>query len=83
MDGFTTWLVSSVTMWVLGEGLNCAFPYHDGEEENAGLVCQWENEDFFYDKEEDEWILLPDDSDDNCIEARSRKKYWIKQNVAE
>ena len=79
MDGFTLWLVSSISMWALGEGLNCSFPYHDGEDENAGLICQWEFEDFYYDKMEGEWILIPDDPNDNWIEAISRKRYWSKR----
>ena len=81
MDGFSGWLAGSIFMWFLGESLNCSFPYHDGEEDNAGLVCQWKGEDFYYDDKEEEWILIPEDSDDNWIEAKFRKKYWDRKNV--
>jgi len=79
MDGFIAWLTGSIFMWFLGESLNCSFPYYDGEEENVGLVCQWEDKDFYYDKTEEEWILMPEDSDDNWIEAKTRKRYWKKK----
>ena len=80
MDGFTLWLVCSLSMWSLGEGINCSYPMHDGEYENTGIVCQWEHEDFFYDEKEREWILLPEDSNDNWFEDKVRKKYWEKRN---
>lgn len=79
MDGFILWLAGSLSIWSLGEGLNCFFPYHDGEEDNAGLICQWENEDFYYDEGLGEWILLPVDPKDNWIEAKCRTKYWKRK----
>ena len=83
MDGFMLWLISSTTLWLTAESLNCNFPYHDGEIDNAGIVCQWEHESFYYDEKEDKWILFPEDPNDNWIEEKSRKRYWEKRNVDE
>lgn len=77
--GFIEYLIVSSSILLLAEGLNCKYPYHDGEYENAGTICQWEQDSFYYDKQEDEWILLPKNSDDNCFELRARKKYWERR----
>ena len=78
MDLFT-WLLWAMSVVSLGEGLNCYFPYHDGEYENSGTICQWEHDDFYYDEKEGKWILLPEDSDDNIVEAKVRERYWKKR----
>ena len=80
MDGFIGWLISSSLIVFIGEGLNCYYPYYDGEFQNEGMVCQWEQEAFFYDKDIDEWILKEEDINDNWIEVKSRKNYWKKRN---
>ena len=80
MDGFIGWLISSSLIIFIGEGLNCYYPYHDGEFQNEGMVCQWEQETFYYDEDTDKWILKEEDEDDNWIEVKSRKNYWKKRN---
>ena len=78
--GFVEFIFSCITIVSIGEGLNCMYPYHDGEIDNEGMVCQWEHETFYYDEKEDKWILFPEDSNDNCIEKEVRKRYWKKIN---
>ena len=78
--GFVEFIFSCITIVSIGEGLNCMYPYHDGEIDNEGMVCQWEHETFYYDEKEDKWILFPEDSNDNCIEKEIRKRYWKKIN---
>ena len=80
MDGFIGWLISSSLIVFIGEGLNCYYPYHDGEFSNEGMICAWEQEEFYYNEETDKWILKEEDEDDNWIEAKSRKNYWKKRN---
>ena len=76
MDGFIVWLLTASSFWIFGESLNCAYPYHDGETGNAGMICQWEQETFYYSEELDRWILKEEDINDNWIEAKSRERYW-------
>ena len=71
-----TFLVYALSFTVVGEGLNCMYPRLEESYDSEGLVCKWEEEDFYYDKQEDEWILFAEDDDDNCLESKSRKKYW-------
>ena len=77
--GFLEFIFSCITIVSIGEGLNCIYPYHDGEINNEGMICQWEHETFYYDEKEDKWILFPEDSNDNCIEKEIRKRYWKKR----
>ena len=70
MDGFIGWLISSSLIVFIGEGLNCYYPHHDGEYENSGMVCQWEQETFYYDEETDEWILK--EEEENARQRRYR-----------
>ena len=77
--GFLEFIFSCITIVSIGEGLNCIYPYHDGEMDNAGMVCQWEHETFYYDEESDKWILKEKNIDDNCIEKEIRKRYWKKR----
>ena len=79
MMDFANWILIVTTWLTLGEGLNCMYPYYDGEEANEGITCQWQEETFYYDSESDEWILRKEDVNDNCIEAMSRKRYWKKR----
>ena len=71
-------LIYAFSFVAVGEGLNCKFPYHDGEYDNSGMLCQWEHDSFDYDAERDRWILKKEYSDDNYFEAKSRKRYWEK-----
>ena len=80
MSGFIEWLIASTVVIFIGEGLNCYYPYHDGEFQNEGMVCQWEQETFYYDEDTDKWILKEEDEDDSWIEEKSRKNYWKKRN---
>jgi len=77
--GLIEFLLSSMAIVSLGEGLNCYYPMHDGEYENSGMVCQWKHDSFYYDKKEEKWILFPEDPDDNFIEREMRKRYWKKK----
>ena len=38
MDGFIAWLLSSAAIVSFGDGLNCMYPYHDGEHNNIGIM---------------------------------------------
>ena len=76
--GFVEFIFSCITIVSIGEGLNCMYPYHDGEIDNEGMVCQWEESDF--DLVEGKYILKKEDSEDNCFEAKSRERYWNKKN---
>ena len=69
---FVSWLVMVFTFIGIGEGLNCSYPAHDGEYENSGMICQWDESDFTYDAEKG-YTLKDTDSTDNCIEAKVRK----------
>ena len=80
MDGFITWLLSSVAIVSFGDGLNCMYPYHDGEHNNIGLMCQWDGDTFYYDEECDEWVLKEEDKDDNWFEKMARKRYWKRRD---
>ena len=78
--GFIEYIFFCIIIVSIGEGLNCIYPYHDGEIDNEGMVCQWEHETFYYDENEEKWILKEEDIDDNWIETKSRKRYWRKRN---
>ena len=77
--GFLEYTILSTSFVLLGEGLNCAYPVHDGEYENSGMICQWRHDDFYYEPDSCKWILFPENPNDNWIEAKSRKKYWEKR----
>ena len=79
MDGFTSWLLYSMLMVSLGDGLNCMYPYYDGEYVNSGIMCEWDKDNFYYNEECDKWILKKEYKDDNWIEERARKRYWKKR----
>ena len=79
MSGFIEWLIASTLIIFIGEGLNCYYPYHNGDIDNEGMVCQWEQDTFYYDEDTDEWILKQEDENDNMIEAISRRNYWKKK----
>ena len=79
MSGFIEWLIASTLIIFIGEGLNCYYPYNNGDIDNEGMVCQWEQDTFYYDEDTDEWILKQEDENDNMIEAISRRNYWKKK----
>ena len=74
--GFIEYIALSISFVLVGEGLNCSYPLHDGDYENSGMICQWEHDDFYYDSDSCKWVLKKIDEDDNWVEAISRKKYW-------
>ena len=77
--GFLEFILSCVTIISIGEGLNCYFPYHDGEVDNEGMICQWEHETFYYDENTEKWVLKKEDNDDSSIEKEMRKRYWKRR----
>ena len=66
----------SFYMLLMSECINCSFPYYAEDDENIGLICQWDKENFYYSEECNKWVLKKDGENDNWIEAKSRKKYW-------
>ena len=81
MDGFLGWLAGAVSIWLMGESMNCYYPYTDGENNNEGIICQWEPNDFYYEADSCKWILKEIDEEDNWFESTSRKKYWKKRDI--
>ena len=45
---FTTWLISVMIMYTVGEGFNCIYPRLEEDYDSKGLICQWEDDDFYY-----------------------------------
>ena len=45
--------------------------------DSEGFVCKWEEDDFYLIN--DQYILAPEDSTDNCFEAKARIRYWENQ----
>jgi hypothetical protein len=76
---FITYVTYAISFIVVGEGLNCMYPRLEDTYDSEGMVCKWEERDFYYDKTEGEYILFPVDSTDNCFEAKARKRYWSKR----
>ena len=73
---FENWILIVTVSMTIGEGLNCMYPRLEESYDSEGMVCKWEESDFYYDGKEDEWILFPEDSTDNCFEEKARKRYW-------
>lgn len=71
-----TYATYAISFIMVGEGLNCMYPRLEESYDSEGLVCKWEESDFYYDGKVDEWILFPEDSTDNCFEEKARKRYW-------
>ena len=65
-------LIIVSTTVIFTEIVNCKYPYYDGEHENIGIFCQWEQEDFEY--VDSVWKLKKEESDDNFFERRTRRK---------
>ena len=63
---------------VSGEIINCLQPHYDGHSQNKAKVCQWSEDKFYY--QNGEYILYREDSSDNWIEKKIRKRYWRKRN---
>ena len=75
---FGTWVTIVVITMSTGECLNCIYPRIEDTYNSEGLICSWEEDDFY--KEKGEWILTELNSTDNCIEKKARDKYWKKRN---
>ena len=58
----------------VGEYANCKYPRVEEGYSSEGFVCNWEEDDFY--KVNDEYLLLPVDSTDNCFEEKARERYW-------
>jgi hypothetical protein len=58
----------------IGEYANCKYPRVEEGYSSEGFVCNWEEDDFY--KVDDDYLLLPEDSTDNCFEEKAREKYW-------
>ena len=71
---FTTYLIYALSFTIVGEGLNCMYPRIEEHYDSEGFVCSWEEDDFY--KVNDEYLLLPVDSTDNCFEEKARERYW-------
>jgi hypothetical protein len=71
---FITCAIYAISFIGVGEGLNCMYPRLDEYYDSEGMVCQWKEEDF--DLIKGEYILKKEDPEDNCFEARARKRYW-------
>ena len=71
---FTTWLTVVITSLTIAEVLNCKYARYDRDYDSEGMMCQWEESDF--DLVKGKYILKKEDSEDNCFEAKVRKKYW-------
>ena len=76
---FTTWIIIVTTWLTLGEGLNCIYPRLEDNYDSEGMLCSWEEEDFYYNEETDKWVLNKEDNNDNYIEAKVRERYWEKK----
>ena len=63
---------------VLNETMNCIQPRYDEEYQNKAVVCKWSEDTFYY--ENDEYILYREDSSDNWIEKKMRKRYWKRRD---
>ena len=63
---------------ISGETINCLQPHYDGHSQNKAKVCQWSEDKFYY--QDGEYILYREDSSDNWIEKKIRKKYWKRRD---
>ena len=75
----TTWVIIISSWLTIAEVGNCVYPRLEDDYDSEGFVCQWEESDFYYDKNEDDWILVPTDDNDNIIEEKVRRKYWERR----
>mgnify|MGYP003131487920 FL=1 len=74
---FTTYLIYAISFTIVGEGLNCMYPRIEDHYDSEGLICSWEEDDFYLIN--NQYILAPEDSTDNYFEAKARKRYWENQ----
>ncbi len=75
-------MISSGIMFVYfiisGETINCLQPHYNGRYQNKAKVCQWSEDKFYY--RDGEYILYREDSSDNWIEKKMRKRYWKRRD---
>ena len=62
----------------IGEIANCLYPRVEEGYNSEGFVCKWEEDDFYFIN--DQYILAPEDSTDNCFEEKARRRYWNKRD---
>ena len=74
MINLTTWIIIISTWLTLGETGNCFYPRLEDDYDSEGFICKWEEDDFYFINEQ--YILAPEDSTDNCFEEKARKRYW-------
>ena len=80
MDIVISGAIMLVYFIITVETMNCIQPYHDGEDRGEAFVCNWSADTFYYDDYEGKYILYEEDSEDNWIERKMRKRYWRKRN---
>ena len=68
------YIIYASLFWSVGEGLNCMYPRLEEDYDSEGLICQWEEDDFYLIN--NEYVLIPVDSTDNYFEEKARKRYW-------
>ena len=73
----TTWIIIISTWLSIGETGNCIYARLEEDYDSEGLICQWEEDDF--NLIGSNYVLKEEDIEDNCIEAKVRKKYWEKR----
>tara|TARA_Y100001973_G_C5193326_1_gene332437 strand:+ start:117 stop:365 length:249 start_codon:yes stop_codon:yes gene_type:complete len=74
------YITSVLIMWGISETINCSYPYYAEDDENVGLICKWDKDEFYYNSDRGQWILKRDGIDDNCIEEKARIKYWNRRD---
>lgn len=73
---FCTWALIVTTWLTLGEMGNCVYPRLEDDYNSEGMLCSWEDDDFYLDEKTDKWVLNKTDDDDNCVEGKVRERYW-------
>lgn len=77
--GLWTHLTLGIALYGTGEYFNCIYPRIEDDYNSVGLVCQWEEEDFYFNAMKNKYTLKAYDSDDNYFESMARKRYWKKR----
>ena len=72
--------IMMVYFTIMVETMNCIQPYYDGEDRGEAFVCNWSADTFYYDDYEEKYLLYEEDSEDNWIEKKMRKRYWRRRN---
>ena len=80
MDIVISGAIMLVYFIITVETMNCIQPYHDGEDRGEAFVCNWSADTFYYDDYEEKYLLYEEDSEDNWIERKMRKRYWKRRD---